>query len=293
VDQAQTLRRIGNTGGSIESIRKPNTGAKVIAVTSGKGGVGKTNIAANLAYLFSKMGKKVLLLDADAGLANIDVLLGISPHFNLYHLFRGEKTLPEIAIKGPGGMIIIPAASGIQQMADLSAGQKLTLVEELDNYNEKIDVMIIDTAAGITGNVMYFNTAARDIIVVISPDPTSLTDSYALIKILSQGYAVHHFKVLANMVKDAGEAFEVYKRLSGATNHFLNVSVGYLGYVTRDRCVSASIKQQSLFAEIYPSSRASRLLAAIADEIWREESRTSGSRGMIKFFGDAVVDRDD
>lgn len=300
MDQAGVLRRMVKAGNEVYTEEVPvrkgrriNADIKVLAVTSGKGGVGKTNIAANMAYLFSTMGKRVLLLDADAGLANIDVLLGISPHYNLSHLLCGEKTLSEVIVRGPGGIMIIPAASGMQEMTELSAGQKLTLLEELDNFDEKVDVMVIDTAAGITGNVMYFNMAAKDIVVVVSPDPTSLTDSYALIKVLSRGYATHHFMIVANMVKDAGEGFEVYKRLSSATGHFLNVSVDYLGYVVRDRAVTESIRQQSLFTEIFPSSRASRLLAAIARDVCNQEFERRDDNGMIKFFGDAVVGRND
>ena len=300
MDQAGALRKIGRTGGKfyggesgLSRGRKPNAGIKVIAVTSGKGGVGKTNIAANLAYLFSMMGKRVLLLDADAGLANIDVLLGISPHYNLYHLFRGEKTLSEIVVRGPGGIMIVPAVSGIQEMSELSAGQKLTLLEELDNFDEQVDMMIIDTAAGIAGNVMYFNMAATDIIVVVSPDPTSLTDSYALIKVLSQQYATHHFMILANMVENVEEALEIYKRLSSAAGHFLNVSVEYLGYLINDRYVTESVRQQSLFTEIYPASWASRLLEAAAKKALRGDSTGSSDKGMIKFFGDAIVGQND
>ncbi|TFG90592.1 MAG: MinD/ParA family protein, partial [Syntrophobacterales bacterium] len=163
---------------------KRNRAIRVVSITSGKGGVGKTNIAANMAYILSKMGKKVLLVDADAGLANVDVVLGITSEYNLQHVLSGEKRLPDVIVEAPGGFKILPAASGIQSMAELSKGQKLTLLEELNDLNEDLDFVLIDTAAGIAGNVMYFNMVANEIIVVVTPDPTSLTDAYALIKVM-------------------------------------------------------------------------------------------------------------
>ncbi|NIA11266.1 MAG: AAA family ATPase [Nitrospiraceae bacterium] len=237
MDQAGLLRKMKgidqeNYGMNlINRPKKVNRDIRVIAITSGKGGVGKTNIAANFAYIFSKMGEKVLLLDADTGLANIDVILGITPKYSLFHVLRGEKDLSEVIVQGPGGIKILPAASGIQEMAELSRGQKFTLLEELDTLNENLDFVVIDTAAGIAGNVLYFNMVAKEIIVVVSPEPTSLTDAYALIKLLYQGYAARHFMLLVNMVTGSNEAKRVYRRLSNATDHFLNLSIGYLGYI--------------------------------------------------------------
>jgi len=299
VDQAEALRRMGKLdkgnmpGGRTGMMKRTGRGVRVIAVTSGKGGVGKTNIAANLGYLFATMGKKVLLLDADAGLANIDVILGITPKYNLCHLLYGEKQLLEVITRGPGGMMIIPAVSGIEEMAELSRGQKLTLLEEFEHFDEELDIMIIDTAAGIAGNVMYFNMAAHEVVVVVTPEPTSLTDSYALIKVLNRNYGTRHFMILANMVSNAEEAQGIYSRLSNAASHFLNISVDYLGYVYRDPTVTESIRQQSLFTETFPSSRASKSLAAIARKIFQEIPDRHDEAGMVKFFGSALIDRDD
>src|SRR3989337_4164928 len=184
MEQAIALKEMMNRPAG-EVFKKPAENAvKVISVTSGKGGVGKTNVVVNLAYALTQIGKKVLILDADMGLGNIDVMLGLAPEYNLYHLINGEKSLSEVMTSGPGGMKILPAGSGIQELSELTANQKLNLLAALARIDNSIDVVLIDTAAGISGNVMYFNTAAQDIVVVASPQPTSITDAYALMKIL-------------------------------------------------------------------------------------------------------------
>ncbi len=276
MDQAEVLREMQGIDSEVYGMnlrnrqKKRNKDVRIIAITSGKGGVGKTNIAANFAYIFSKMGKRVLLLDADTGLANIDVILGITPKYSLFHVLHGEKTLSEVTVQGPGGIKILPATSGIQEMAELSRDQKLTLLEELDGLSESLDFMFIDTAAGIAGNVMYFNMVAKEIVVVVSPEPTSLTDAYALIKLLYRGYATKRFMLLVNMVTGSNEAKEVYRRLSNATDHFLNLSVEYLGYILRDKTVYEAVKQQSMLVELAPHSKASKCLFAVAEKLCQE-----------------------
>jgi flagellar biosynthesis protein FlhG len=252
-------------------LTSPKTeGVRVIAVTSGKGGVGKTSLTVNLAFWLQKMKKKVLLLDADMGLANIDVILGLTPQFNLYHVLRGEKSFSEAAVIGPGGMIVLPAASGIVEMADLSAGHKMTLLNVLDDFRGEIDYMMIDTAAGIAGNVTYFNAAAKEIIVVVSPEPTSLTDAYALIKVLYQRHAKRSFRLIVNMAKHQVEAREIYQRLSKATERFLDLNVDYLGYVAHDEKLAESVCMQKIVGELYPSSLASSCIRRIAQKIAEE-----------------------
>lgn len=263
---------------------------RVISVTSGKGGVGKTNIAANLAYLLSKRNKKALVLDADAGLANIDVILGINSPYNLYHVLKGEKTLAQTIVEGPGGIKILPSASGIPEMTDLSRGQKLTLVDELNTLNDSLDFMLIDTGAGISSNVMYFNMAAKEIIVVTSPEPTAMTDAYALIKVLYQRHAKRRFRLIVNMVKNASEAKEVYARMSRATDHFLNLTIEYLGYIVLDEKVKDAVRQQTALAEIYPQSPAARCLEKIADKL-SAENVTEYENGSIIFFWENILDK--
>lgn len=300
-DQATTLRALRKKEQNSVMISdnqiKPGSysirqkGVRVISVTSGKGGVGKTNIAANLAYLLSRLNKKALVLDADAGLANIDVILGINSQYNLYHVLKGEKSLAETVIDGPGGIKILPSASGIPEMTDLSRGQKLTLIDELNALNEEFDFMIIDTGAGISSNVMYFNMAAKEIVVVTSPEPTALTDAYALIKVLYQRYAKKRFRLLVNMVRNSSEAKEIYERLSHATDHFLNLTIEYLGCVLLDEKVKDAIKQQKVLAEVYPNSPATRCLAKIADKLC-SEIQEEDENGSINFFWESIIEKD-
>jgi flagellar biosynthesis protein FlhG len=303
LDQAATLREIkkmeqkANKANGSRCGNGPGVGQRkadnirVIAITSGKGVVGKTNIAANLAYILSTMQKKTLVLDADMGLANLDVILGLAPKFNLYHVLRGEKSISEVVLHGPGGIKILPASSGIQEMADLSKGQKLALIDELDGLSEELDFMFIDTAAGIAGNVIYFNMAAKEIIVVVSPEPTSITDAYALIKILYNGYREKRFMLLANMVKDAYEAKEVYNKLSNATSHFLNLSIDYLGYILNDVSVQEAVRQQKAVAELYPHSQAGKCMVTVAKNLCRMRPEHYET-GSLKFFWNSVIDKD-
>ncbi len=300
-DQASTLRALRKKEQNLvtgsDSLIKPRDysirqqGIRVISVTSGKGGVGKTNIAANLAYLLSRLNKKTLVLDADVGLANIDVILGINSQYNLYHVLKGEKSLSETLINGPGGIKVLPSASGIPEMTDLSRGEKLTLIDELNTLNEALDFMIIDTGAGISSNVMYFNMAAKEIIVVTSPEPTALTDAYALIKVLYQRHAKKRFRLLVNMARNPSEAKEIYERLSQATGHFLNLTIEYLGYVLLDEKVKDAIRQQKAFAEVYPNCSATKCLAKIADKL-SSETQEEDESGSINFFWDSIIGKD-
>lgn len=294
MDQAATLREIKKTGkGTLleRGIRALSPrDVRVISVTSGKGGVGKTNVAANLACLLAKQKKKTLVLDADAGLANIDVILGINSHYNLFHMLSGEKTLKDILIDGPGGIRILPSASGIPEMTDLSRGQKLTLIDELTVLGDSLNFMIIDTGAGISSNVMYFNMAAKEIIVVTTPEPTAMTDAYALIKVLYQRHAKRRFRLIVNMVKNATEAKEIYMRLSNATDHFLNLTIEYLGHIVLDEKVREAVRQQTALVELYPHCPAARCLANIAEKI-SAESLEEYENGSIKFFWENIIDK--
>ncbi len=298
-DQAEALRTLRNQDkSSITPTVNPGVqrgypsrnGVRMISVTSGKGGVGKTNIAANLAYLLSRKNQKTMILDADAGLANIDVILGINSPYNLFHVLNGERLLAETLVEGPGGIKILPSASGIPEMTDLSRGQKLTLIDELNSLNDSLDFILIDTGAGISSNVMYFNMAAKEIIVVTTPEPTALTDAYALIKVLYQRHAKRRFRLIVNMVRRPSEAKEVYDRLSHATDQFLNLTIEYLGYVLLDEKVKQAVLQQRAVAEIYPNSPATRCLAKIAETICSENVRDDED-GSVKLFWENIVDR--
>ena len=256
----------------------------VFSITSGKGGVGKTNIAVNLACCLAKAKKRVLLLDADLGLANVDVIMGITPPYNLFHLLNESVPLGKILHPTEYGFKILPAASGVSDMLALNPGQKANLLESMDSLEEEIDYLIVDTGAGINDNVLYFNLAAQQRIVVLTPEPTSLTDAYAVIKVMRQSHQVNHFKVLVNMAQDEKSAKEVYTRLYKACDYFLSgVSLDYLGHVPRDPAVRTSVLEQKPFCAMVPSSPASLALNNVARAIqtWEVPSSLDGN---IKFF---------
>lgn len=249
---------------------KPNT--RVIAITSGKGGVGKTNIVANLGYALSRLGKNVLILDADLGLGNLDVLLGLAPTWNLSHVVTGSKSLREVIIDGPGDMKILPAASGIQELTHLTKEQQFQIITELDFIIDPIDILLIDTAAGISSNVMYFNVTAQENIIVVAPEPTSITDAYALMKVLALKYSGNNLKILVNLAGSMQEADEVFRQLRLVAEKFLHISIEYFGCVLADSNVTKAVKQQKVISEIYPESRASRCYASLAKRICKSQS---------------------
>ncbi len=241
--------------------------ARVIAITSGKGGVGKTSIVANLGYAFTKLGKKVLILDADLGLGNLDVLLGLAPKYNLSHVIMEEKNIEEILIEGPGKMKILPASSGIQELTHLTREQKIQILTQLDVLVDGVDILFIDTAAGISSNVMDFNATAQEIVVVVSPEPTSITDAYALMKVLSLKYSEKVCKLLVNMTTRPEEGREVFRQLHLVTDRFLDIRIEYLGCIFNDEKVTRGVKSQRLVSELYPDAPASKCFRDLARKI--------------------------
>ena len=280
MDQAKTLRKIAEN----------STLTKVISVTSGKGGVGKTNIISNLAYVLSSLGKKVLLMDADLGLGNIDILLGIAPKFNISHVLNGEKTLEEIIVKGPGGMSIIPASSGIQKVTDLSNDEKRFLLAAFENLNTDFDYFLIDTGAGISKNVTYFCIAAQEVIVVATPEPTSITDAYALMKVLSKNYGVNRFNLVVNIAKDKNDAMQVFKTLILVIDKYLgmDISLNFLGFIPYENGFPTVVRKQKLFTEIYPNSEVFKNLKKISEKLGQMETDFY-SRGNIQFFFNKLI----
>jgi flagellar biosynthesis protein FlhG len=244
---------------------KPNR--RMIAITSGKGGVGKTNIVANLGYALSRLGKSTLIFDADLGLGNLDVLLGITPRYNLSHVIAGEKSIHDVTILGPGNLKIIPASSGIQELTDLSKKQRVQIINELNLMTDSVDILLVDTAAGISANVTYFNTTAQEVVVVVSPEPTSITDAYALMKVLSLKYSAKHFKLLVNLAPSMQEAYEIYRQLTLVTDRFLDITIEYFGHILFDDKVAKCVKRQKIVSEVYPETKASRCFAALARKL--------------------------
>ncbi len=256
---------------------------QVISITSGKGGVGKTSIVANMAILLSSMGKKVLVFDADLGLANIDVMLGLSAKYNINHLLQGDCKIKDILIEGPGGIKILPASSGIQELSVLSYEQQLMLINALDNYHEDFDYMLVDTGAGISGNVIYFNSAAQRIIVVVTPEPTSLTDAYALIKVMRARFNIKRFEIIINNVLSTYEGKEVIKKLIFACDKFFgDIALDMLGSIPHDSIIPESIREQRAFVETNPGSEATRRLAAIVKRI--DSINAPQEKGTLQFF---------
>ncbi len=287
MSQAQTLEKImrrAPNSGKAGSTGRRATPPRVISVTSGKGGVGKSNIVTNLALSLARRNLKVLILDADLNLANVDILLGLTPKFNLHHVFTGEKELREVLIEGPGGIQILPASSGIMELADLTESQRLYFLTEMESLENEVDVLLIDTAAGINNNVLYFNIAAQERIVVLTPEPTSLTDAYALIKVLVNRHDLKRFRFLINQARSEKEALAVFKKLSMVTDRFLgSLSLDYLGYIPYDSKLPQAVRQQRLVSDIFPEAPSSRVFAKLAANLAGEKP-LSKDDGNIKFF---------
>ncbi len=280
MDQAKTLRNIAQNS----SI------TKVISVTSGKGGVGKTNLISNLAYVLASAGKSVLLMDADLGLGNVDILLGIAPRYNISHVLSGEKSLEDIIVTGPAGIKIIPASSGIQKVTDLSDDEKRYLLTAFENLSFDIDYFLIDTGAGISKNVTYFCIASQEIIVIATPEPTSITDAYALMKVLSKNYGENKFNLIVNLAKDKRDALQVFKTLTLVIDKYLgmDISLNYLGYVPADDRFPTVVRKQKLITEIYPDSEVYKNLKKITEKLDDIEVDFT-SKGNIQFFFNKLI----
>lgn len=276
-DQASGLRQMRRL--------KP---VKVIAVSAGKGGVGKSNVSVNISVALAKMGKKVLLMDADLGLANIDIMLGLHAKYNLSHVVQGTCRLSDILLDGPEGIRIIPAASGKENMAELSTTEHAGIINAFNELTDDVDYMIIDTAAGISDTVLSFVRSSQEVIVVVCDEPTSLTDAYALIKVMSKRYGWSHFHILANMVRSLREGRELYHKLFRVSEHFLDVHLDYMGAIPFDERVHDAIKKQKPVLLAYPESSAARTFVSLAETVdaW-EIHETVG--GNTSFFLERLV----
>ncbi len=258
--------------------------ARVIAITSGKGGVGKTHTTVNLGLALVKMGKRVLLLDGDLGLANINILLGFKPAKTLQQVMEGTASLKEVIVNDPSGLDIIPASSGVPELTNLSEAERLSLVESFDDLATAYDYMLVDTAAGIGDNVLYFNCAAEQILVVIGPEPTSITDAYALIKVLATRSGRKEFDVVVNRATIGADGKSTFQQLAKATDKFLNVSLNYLGSVSDDESVTQAVIQQRPFMLLYPSSKVSMDIQKLAKRIANNEGARVPKGGLQFFF---------
>lgn len=263
--------------------------AKVISITSGKGGVGKTSIAVNLGLTLVKAGKRVLILDADLGLANVNILLGFEPKVNMSDVFAGRAKLADIIVNHSSGLDIIPASSGVVEITHLSQSEQLSLVSAVDDLASDYDYMIVDTAAGIGDNVVYFNVAAEEVIVVIDPQPTSLTDAYAVIKVLSSKCGIKKFSVITNRVPVGNDGKGTFGQLALPVSKFLNATLKFLGSIQEDSSVTEAILKQRAYVELYPSCRASLDIGKIAKRLIDDPAERT-ARGGLQFFFRQLVE---
>ncbi len=289
MDQAQNLRNIIKAGGTKEVL------SRVITVTSGKGGVGKSNLAINLAISLSRLGKKVVVLDADFGLANIEVMLGIRPQYNLSDLMFRGKSLSEIITAGPENVGFISGGSGIREMTNLTKEQLINLSSRLSELDRQTDVVIIDTGAGISGNVMEFVVLSGEVLLIATPEPTSITDAYALLKTLNyqpEFTREHcHIKLIANKVRNEKDGRELFEKLSVVADKFLNISLEYMGAIPSDNNMSKAVMKQQPLSVAYPNSQAARAIDDMARILAAPEGEAvikSVRRGLVGIFSETL-----
>lgn len=283
MDQAQSLRD--------QVARPPGGPLRVIAVTSGKGGVGKTHVAANLAVLAARAGRRVLLVDADLGLANADIVLGICPTHHLGHLLDGTASAADVLTEGPHGIRVLGASSGVQELTRLSDEQKLRLVSAFEPLDERFDLVLVDCGAGIGDNVIFFAGASQEALLVVSPEPTSLSDAYATVKVLSQQAGVPRFSVVANQAADF-QGRDVFRRLTQVTERFLSAQLTYLGHVPRDENLQRALQVQQPVVDLYPRAPSSRALAQLAETLLATAPPRALHGGVKLFWQQLLRDRE-
>lgn len=265
------------------------TPVQVIAISGGKGGVGKTNVSINLAVSLAEIGRKVMVLDGDLGLANIDVVLGLHPKYDLSHVLRGEKDLDEIIVEGPYGVRLVPGASGIQHMAELSPAEHAGIISAFSESGADIDTLIVDTAAGISDTVISFTRAAQEVIVVVCDEPASITDAYAIIKLLNKEYGSSRFRILANMVRTPQEGRDLYNKMCAVTDRYLDVMLSFMGAIPYDENLKKAVKSQKPVVTAFPRSKAAQAFKNLARKV-ESWPPPHGANGQMQFFVERLVE---
>lgn len=257
---------------------------RVFAITSGKGGVGKSSILLNLGISFSNQGRKVLLIDGDLGLGNVDVLLDETSQFTLQHVIAGEQPIDKVLLRSRYGPAVLPATSGVAEVVSLSETERMRLVESMDDLGDEFDTILVDTPAGIGSNALFFASAAQEVVVVVTPEPTSLADAYAMIKLLSLRCGVKRIGVITNQVASDTEAREVFRKLSTITNRFLPAMVELVGVVPADPHVREAVKLQQPVVSLYPQAKSSLAIKRLAEELLMRPTRQTGASGRLQLF---------
>ena len=256
---------------------------QIFSITSGKGGVGKTSLVCNMALRFGQLDRRVLLIDADMGLANVDIMMGFKPEATLAELFAGEVGIADLLVEARPKVTVLPAASGVQEMTHLEDAQMMQLMSALEGLDAGFDIVLVDTGAGIGRNVLRFNAAAQRVLVVSTPEPTSMTDAYATIKVLSTAHGVKRFNLIVNQVETRKQALRVYRHLTNVADQYLDVAIDYAGFVLRDPEVSKSVIERKLLLERVPESPAAKCIEAVVDDLLRA-GEEDGLHGNMQFF---------
>lgn len=289
-DQAEKLRELINHSKKedstplhlVEETGATPRDARIITVSSGKGGVGKTNFTVNLGIKLSSMGHKVTIIDADLGLANIDVILGLVPKFTLTHVVKNEMAIHEILMEGPGGIQIVSGGSGVMELVNMEHEKLDALISSFEYMNDDSDFILIDTGAGLSQSVISFIQAADEVILVITPDPTSITDAYAVIKNIAE--SEKQIKVVINRIESNKEGYDVFHKINSATQKFLNVEVESLGFIYEDMNVKKAVRQQTPFVLNYPNCIASKGIGMIANNLVNNSCYVNNVNGFNRFI---------